>query len=431
MGMSNAPVVVLGAGPAGASAALWCAELGLPVVVLEGAERPGGQLHAIHPPLHNLPGLPGARAQDMARSLGEQLAAARVEVRYGHRASLDGGALRVHCEAQRLTLDASAVVVATGVRHRALGVPGEGRLLGRGIEYNVGPDPARWRDMRILVIGGGDDAFEHARLTAPHARQITLVHRSDRYSARAAQLAAVRSLSGVTVRPFTVVEAIEGDQRAERARLRGPEGVEELDFDVAFVCIGPAPNTEGLPLALDAQGYVVVDRLQRTSREGVWAVGDVCCREAPTLSTAFGHGAVAAKAICAGLACGVSASPPPRATSPDVLRIDGLTFPARIGVYPSERRRTQTLTFTVEFEVNAAAAAPADALGGTIDYAEVAATIGGILAERHFNLIETVAQTVVEALLARYPTRRARVRVHKPGVPQAGSSASIEIERAR
>ncbi|UQA60840.1 dihydroneopterin aldolase [Polyangium aurulentum] len=429
--MSNAPVVVLGAGPAGASTALWCADLGLPVVVLEGAERLGGQLHAIHPPLENLPGLPGARAEDVAQSLVRQLAAARIEVRYGHRAWLDPSALRVHCAEQGLSLDASAVVVATGVRHRALGVPNEQGFLGKGVEYNVGPDPARWRGMRILVIGGGDDAFEHARLTAPHARQITLVHRSDRYSARAAQQAAVRGLPGVTLRPFTVVEAFEGNDRAERARLRGPKGVEALDFDVAFVCIGPAPNTEGLPLALDAQGYVVVDRLQRTSREGVWAVGDVCCREAPTLSTALGHGAVAAKAICAGLACGIPIAQPPRATGPDLLRIEGLTFPARIGVYPSERRRTQTLTFTIEFEVNAAAAAPTDALGRTIDYAEVAATIGAILAERHFNLIETVAQTVVDALLTRFPTRRARVRVQKPGVPQAGSSASLEVERAR
>jgi dihydroneopterin aldolase len=120
-----------------------------------------------------------------------------------------------------------------------------------------------------------------------------------------------------------------------------------------------------------------------------------------------------------------------RTIGSDRLRLEGLTFPARIGVYPRERRRTQTLTFGIEFEVNAAAAAPADALGGTIDYAAVASTIENILAERHFNLIETVAETVAAALLERFPTQWVRVRVQKPGVPQAGSSASIEIERAR
>lgn len=120
-----------------------------------------------------------------------------------------------------------------------------------------------------------------------------------------------------------------------------------------------------------------------------------------------------------------------RTIGTDKLRLDGLTFPARIGVYPRERRRTQTLTFGIEFDVDAAAAAPTDALGRTIDYAAVAATIEGLLAERHYNLIETVAETVAAALLERFPTQWVRVRVQKPGVPQAGSSATIEIERAR
>jgi thioredoxin reductase (NADPH) len=431
--MTGAPVVILGGGPAGASAALWCKTLGLPVILLDVEPRIGGQLHKVFDVMDNIPGMIGVTGANIAHTLGEQLATAGVSVRYGCRATLDPGALRVCCAPEEAPIEAAAVVIATGVRRRPLGVPGEQELLGKGVEYHIGPEPARIRDMRVLVIGGGDDAFEHIRLAAPYAREITLVHRSGHYSRRPpVAAAAVTSASPhVSLRPFTVVEAIEGHERVEKARLRGPEGVYELPVDMIFVCIGPTPNTEGLPVALDKRGYVVVDELQRTSRPGVWAAGDVCCPDAPTIPTAMGQGAVAAKAISAALFGLAQAAPRSAAIGKDMLRIEGLTFPARIGVYPRERRRTQALSFSIEFEVDAAGAAPSDALVRTIDYAEVAATIERILAARHFNLIETVSDTVAAALLERFPTRRARVRVTKPGVPQAGSSAAIEVERIR
>lgn len=115
----------------------------------------------------------------------------------------------------------------------------------------------------------------------------------------------------------------------------------------------------------------------------------------------------------------------------DRLSVEGLTFPARIGVYPRERRRLQTLTIDVGFDVDASAAAPADALRATIDYAAVANTIEELLASQHFNLIETVADRVARVLLERFVSPRVRVKVTKPGVPQRHASASIEVERWR
>src|ERR1700753_3139909 len=126
-------VVVLGAGPGGLSAALWCASLGLDVTVLGGRERAGGQLHEIPGALDNLPGLPAANAGELAQTLTSQVMAGGVELRYGHSAVLAPDALHLRCDARRAGFDAAAVVIATGVRRRTLGIPGERSFLGRGV----------------------------------------------------------------------------------------------------------------------------------------------------------------------------------------------------------------------------------------------------------------------------------------------------------
>lgn len=100
-------------------------------------------------------------------------------------------------------------------------------------------------------------------------------------------------------------------------------------------------------------------------------------------------------------------------------------------MYPREWRRRQTLTFDIGFEVDAGVASPSDSLQRTIDYAAVATSVEALLAEQHFNLIETVADVLATRLLARFGSRTVRVRVTKPGVPQRHASASIEVERRR
>lgn len=411
--------VVIGGGAAGLSAAFWCATLGLQTVVVEARPRVGGQLHDIPDPIENLPGHGPTAGAALAAALRAQCDAAGVTTLADARAALDRDAPRVTLSTGA-TLAARAVVLATGVRRR-LGVPGESTLA--GVHTNVGPDRARFAGARALVIGGGDDAFKHARLLAPHAREVVLVHRGERFAARDALREAVLGDARVAVRTRAVVEALEGDGRVARARVRGPDGAAELAVDAVFVCVGPEPASEGFGVATDARGYVRVDRLQRTSRPHVLAVGDVCCPEAPTIATALGHGAVAAKVIAGG------ADAPPPAARADRLTVHGLTLPARIGVYPREWKRLQTLTFDITFEVDAAAASPTDSLRRTVDYAAVAAMTEAMLAEQHYNLIETVADLLATRLLARFDARAVGVRVTKPGVPQRHASASIEVER--
>lgn len=415
---------MIGGGVAGLSTALWGAVLGMRVVLFEARGRPGGQLFDIPHPIENIPGHARVEGETFAQTLRAQVLAAGVDLRADQRATLDPRSLTVH--AAGATLTPTAVVLATGVRRRLLGVRGEVEFEGRGVVRNIGVEERRFAGLRAVVVGGGDDAFEHASLLAPHASEVTLVHRSDRFTARPALRDLVLGDARVGLRPNTTVDAIEGGDRVEAITLRTREGRVTLAADVVFVCVGPSPVSEDFGVATDDRGYIRVDRLQRTSRAGVFAVGDVCCPEAPTLATAMGHGATAAKALIAGI------TRPLEPTRPaDRLSVRGLTLPARIGAYPRERRRLQTLTFDISFEIDASAASPSDSLLRTIDYASVARDVAALLAEQHFNLIETVADVLAGRLLERFGARAVRVQVTKPGVPQRLSAASIEVERRR
>ena len=217
---------------------------------------------------------------------------------------------------------------------------------------------------------------------------------------------------------------------------------------------------DGIDLAVPRgpDGSVLVDRLQRTQVPGVLAVGDLCAGEAPTVPTAFGQGATAAKTLVAwregrlawegprgagtrhggaesatqsGEALRRGTPPQEQPHPPDTLRIEGLRFPARIGAYAWEEACVQALVFDLAFEVDAARAAKDDALRDTLDYAEVAACIEGVLAAGHVRLVETVAERVAGAILERFPVTRVQVRVRKPDVPVAGAWAVVEVVRIR
>ncbi len=457
----NPDVVVIGAGPAGLSAALWCAELGLHPLVLEASDAPGGQLLRIPGPVAALPGLPGIDGRTLLATLLGQLAEKGVPVETGARARVflgddDDGDLTVVANG-RVFLDVH-VILATGVRRRRLEIAGDraGEAPLVGVVDNVGPDPAAWAGRRVVIVGGGDDACEHALLLAPHAASVTVLHRGAGFSARQELRAPVLNDLRLDVRFTTRVTALLGAPALTGVRL---EDGTEIPCDSLFRCIGPVPAGDDLAVPRAPDGSVLVDRLQRTALPGVFAVGDLCAGEAPTVPTAFGQGATAAKTLVAwregrldwegpgvartprggmdpatvpGEALRRGPPPPPPQEStrrPDTLRIEGLRFPARIGAYAWEEACVQALVFDLAFEIDAARAAKDDALRDTLDYAEVARCVEGILAAGHIRLVETVAERVARAILSGFPVTRVSVRVRKPDVPVAGASAVVEIVR--
>jgi thioredoxin reductase (NADPH) len=297
-------LLVVGAGPAGVSAALWARSLDLEVALIESGPAPGGQLHHIHFPPRNFAGSVAGDGAAIAARLGDQLAAAGVHPQCDTVAvGIEGGPEQpVIVTSAGARLPAGAALVATGVRKRRLGVPGERELEGRGVTTSATRDRARLVGRRVAVVGGGDAAYENALLLARAGSEVLLVVR-DHPLARMEFRRAVEAEPVITVlQPATVV-AVLGGHVVRGVRLQRGETTEERAVDAVVVKVGVVPNTEWCAgvLTLDPEGYVVVDATLRASRPRVWAAGDVARPPRPGLSAAIGQGAVAVAAIRAEL----------------------------------------------------------------------------------------------------------------------------------
>ena len=298
-------VIIIGAGPAGLSAALWCDELGLDTLVIEREAETGGQLLRVYNPVENYL---GARASN-GRELRD-LFAAQVEGREfdlwteAEIESVDLKAKRVRLRSGE-DLRSVALVLATGVRRRRLGVPGESEFAGRGVleSGTLERDTVAGED--VLVVGGGDAAAENALLLAEVCATVTLVHRGKSLSARPEFAERLRGEHRVTVFTETTLERILGRERVESAEILRAGALKPMRVAVrgVLVRVGVEPNTELFAgqLHTDERGYVVVTGEQETSAEMVFAVGDVSNPLAPTVSGATGAGATAAKVIASRL----------------------------------------------------------------------------------------------------------------------------------
>jgi len=289
--------LIVGAGPAGVSAALWARSLGIEVEVIEGARGAGGQLHHVHFAPLNVAGVE-EEGPAIAARLGRQLASAEVEVRLG----VTAAALELD-SADRVTvrtaggerLGAAALLIATGVRQRRLEVPGDRELDGKGVSYSDRPPLA---GKQVAIVGGGDAAFENALLLADAGSHVTLLVRG-RARARGDFQRRVGESGRIERRDGARVTAIEGGDRVRRVRIEQNGRETSLDAEAVVVKIGVLPNSEWCQAALDhdAQGYLRAAPDGRTSRPRVWAAGDVTRPAVFGVAVAAGQGALAAAAI--------------------------------------------------------------------------------------------------------------------------------------
>jgi len=298
-------VIIIGAGPAGLSAALWCDELGLDTLVLEREAETGGQLLRVHNPVENYLGV---RARD-GRELRDLFAAQADEREFDlwtqadvESVDLAGRRVRLHSGEE---LRSIALVIATGVRRRRLGVPGEEEFAGRGVLASGRHEREEVAGEDVLVVGGGDAAAENALLLAEVCPTVTLVHRGKGLRARPEFVERIRGEHRITVFNEATLERIFGGERVESVEIMRAGALKPLRMAVrgVLVRVGVEPNTElfRAQLHMDGRGYVVVDGEHETSAEMVFAVGDVSNPQAPTISGACGAGATAAKVIASRL----------------------------------------------------------------------------------------------------------------------------------
>ena len=287
--------LIIGAGPAGMTAALYAARSNLKVALLE-AGIPGGQMNNTSD-IENYPGYANISGPELAEKMFEPLEALGVEHLFGRAENIvDQGSYKDIMTDDGL-LQAKTVIIATGSNHRLLGVPGEEELNSRGVSYCAVCDGAFFRDEDLMVVGGGDSAVEEAIFLTQFAKSVTIVHRRD--ALRAQKVLQDRAFANEKIHFAwnTVVEEIKGDNRVTSLVLKDVQTgeVREQAAGGVFIYVGLDPVSDfakdlGI---LDDQGWVITDDHMKTSVPGVFAVGDVRQKDLRQVTTAVGDGAVA------------------------------------------------------------------------------------------------------------------------------------------
>jgi thioredoxin reductase (NADPH) len=288
-------VAVIGAGPAGNTAALYAARAGRQVAIIRG-HQPGGQLTTTSE-IENWPGealIGGAELMERLMAQVAALGVATIDDAVTGAASDDHHRLAL---ASGDTLAARTVIVATGARARWLGLAREAELLTRGLSACAICDGYFSRGADVAVIGGGNTAVEEALFLARLARQVTIVHRGSAFRAERILQDRLARCDNVAVRWQTTVDGFLGEDRLEGLMLRQSDVLSTLPVAGAFIAIGHDPATEAFRgwLDLDDGGYIVTaPGSTRTRRSGVFAAGDVVDRVYRQAVTSAGTGCMAA-----------------------------------------------------------------------------------------------------------------------------------------
>jgi len=275
-------VIIVGSGPAGYTAALYLARAGYKPLVIAGALTPGGQLMNTTE-VENFPGfIDGIMGPELMESMQKQAEKFGAEILLDDVVSVDlDGEVKTVTVDQGDTYSAKAVVITTGAEYRKLGVPGEVEYSGRGVSYCATCDGFFFRNKPIVVIGGGDSAFEEADFLSRFGSSVTLIHRRDEFRASKIMVDRARANEKITFRTNAVVESVNGnDSGAQSVTLRDTVTGEtsEMPAEGVFVAIGHEPSSKFLNGAVktDEHGYILVDGAStRTNVPGVFAAGDV------------------------------------------------------------------------------------------------------------------------------------------------------------
>lgn len=287
-------LAILGAGPAGISAAIYAARARLNTLWIERKFAQGGQIVDTYE-VDNYPGLPGINGME----LGEKMAAHAEKLGL---TPLRENVVSVETEdevkiirTKKNEYRARTVILAFGAAHRTLGVPGEEALSGMGVSYCATCDGAFFRDRTVAVIGGGNVAAEDAILLSRTCKKVYVIHRRDKMRADQILQEKLFACENVEMIWDTVPVSIEGEEMVSGIKLQNKKTGEEkeLSLDGVFIAVGIAPNTElfGDLVKLDESGYIVAGEDCVTSTPGIFAAGDIRTKQLRQVITAAADGA--------------------------------------------------------------------------------------------------------------------------------------------
>jgi thioredoxin reductase (NADPH) len=295
--MSDYDVIVIGSGLGGLTAGLFAARQGLSTLILE-SNIPGGHLVSIEK-IEDFPGFPdGIAGYDLCPTVQRQAADQGAEFQRAEVQSLEAQDRLWSVVTDEERHRAKAVIVATGSKVKNLDVPGEEKLMGRGVSHCASCDGPLYNGQVVGVVGGGDSALQEALTLSNYAERVLVFHEGESFSAQYAYHHRALNNSKIGPRYQTVVEEILGDEVVSAVRVRELASGKGANVELAglFVYIGLQPNTAILRNLIDLSdsGRVPTDSWMKTARDGLYAVGDIRQDSASQAITSAGDGATAA-----------------------------------------------------------------------------------------------------------------------------------------
>ncbi|MHC5217172.1 thioredoxin-disulfide reductase [Enterococcus sp. LJL128] len=293
-------VIVIGAGPAGMTAALYASRSNLSVLMIERGV-PGGQMNNTAE-IENYPGFDSIMGPDLSLKMYDSVEKFGTKNVYGMVLDIKdhGDYKEIICE--DTTYEGKTVIIATGCVHRKLGVAGEEEYAGRGVSYCAVCDGAFFRNKHLMVIGGGDSAVEEAVYLTQFASEVTIVHRRDEL--RAQKIIQDRAFANekINFEWNSVLEEIIGnDMAVTGVQLRNVKTneVKETAADGVFIYVGLDPLTEPFRSSgiTNEEGWIITDQEMRTAIPGVYAIGDVREKTLRQITTAVGEGGIAGQQV--------------------------------------------------------------------------------------------------------------------------------------
>lgn len=294
-------IIIVGAGPAGLTAAVYARRAEKSVLIIEKSTF-GGQI-TFSPKIENYPAFKEIGGNELADLMVEQALNMGAEIDLGTVCEItDCGATKTVKTKEGEEYSAKAVILATGAKHRMLGIEGEESLVGNGISFCAVCDGAFYKGQKVAVIGGGNSALQEAVLLSDTASEVTLVQNLDYFTGEAGLLEALKKKSNVKYITGTTVQGfISENGLLTGLKLKNAAGEDStLMVDGAFIAIGLAPdNGDFAPVAaLDDWGYFASGEDCRTATDGVFVAGDARQKKIRQITTATADGAVAALAAC-------------------------------------------------------------------------------------------------------------------------------------
>lgn len=292
-------IIVVGGGPAGLTAALYALRANKSVLIIEKATF-GGQI-TYSPRVENYPAVPDSSGNEIAEKLVDQVLSQGAEIELSKVLEIrDGDTKTVVTEDGEY--ECKAVIIATGARHRMLGIAGEEKLVGEGISFCAVCDGAFYNGKEVAVVGGGNSALQEALLLCENASRVTVIQNLPYLTGEKRLADRLYANEKATVLLSKTVKGFVGDSTLSGVVIADAETGEEqtLKVDGLFVAIGLVPQNEPFSnvLTLNDYGYADADEDCRTKTEGVFVAGDCRQKRIRQVTTAVADGAVAALAAC-------------------------------------------------------------------------------------------------------------------------------------